>query len=98
MLSIRASTTSAVLSTLDAQLQSLASQSAANAAAAEEHEKALQSTLKDIQDKQKDRGGRKGLGGGSVYNMPISEKMSRERDEPMDVDEPAPESKGKNRK
>jgi len=93
-----ASTTSAVLSTLDAQLQSLASQSAANAAAAEEHEKTWQGTLKDIQDKQKERGGRKALGAGSAYNVAIAEKMNRDRDEPMDVDEPASESKGKNRK
>jgi COP9 signalosome complex subunit 7 len=94
----RASTTSAVLSSLDVQLHSLASQSAANAVAAEEHEKAWQSTLKDIQEKQKERGGRKGLGGGSAYNMAV-DRMNRDRDDPMDVDEPAAsESKGKNRK
>jgi len=93
-----ASTTSAVLSSLDVQLHSLASQSTANAIAAEEHEKAWQSTLKDIQEKQKERSGRKGLGGGSAYNI-VADRMNRERDDPMDVDEPAAsESKGKNRK
>jgi COP9 signalosome complex subunit 7 len=95
----RASTTSAVLSSLDNQLNSLASQGAANAANNEEHEKAWQSTLKDILDKQKEgRGGRKALGGGTVYNSTPFVERGNTREEPMDVDDAVVENKGKNRK
>jgi COP9 signalosome complex subunit 7 len=94
----RASTTSAVLSSLDNQLDSLASQGAVNAANNEEHEKAWQGTLKDILDKQKEaRSGRKVLGGGGVYNTPFAERGNT-REEPMDVDDAVVENKGKNRK
>ncbi|KIM81784.1 hypothetical protein PILCRDRAFT_821130 [Piloderma croceum F 1598] len=94
-----ASTTSAVLSSLDNQLNSLASQGAANAANNEEHEKAWQSTLKDILDKQKEgRSGRKALGGGGVYNSTPFVERGNTREEPMDVDDAVVENKGKNRK
>ena len=95
----RASTTSAVLSSLDNQLESLASRGAVIAANKEEHEKAWQSTLKDITEKQKDgRSGRRVLGGfNNVYGGVVNEKGST-REEPMDVDDAVVENKGKNRK
>lgn len=95
----RASTTAAVLHSLDTQLNSLAQQSAANEAAAVEHEKSWQSTLKDIQDKQKKDKWRRPLGPGG--NSSIADAMKgggNTRDDPMDVDDVASESKGKNRK
>lgn len=97
----RASTTSAVLASLDSQLSSLASQSAANAAYMEEHDKAWQATLRDIQEKHKS--GRKvqalGMGGGYNAFGGAGKEREKDRDEPMDVDDlPGSENKGKNRK
>jgi COP9 signalosome complex subunit 7 len=97
-----ASTTSAVLSSLDNKLDSLASQGAVNAANNEEHEKAWQYTLKDIMDKQKDgKGGRRTLVGGGGYNSGYGDRGNERvnvREDPMDVDDAVVENKGKNRK
>jgi len=98
-----ASTTSTVLSSLDNQLEFLASKEAANAASNEEHEKAWQNTLKDIMEKQRDaRGGRRALDGGIRFtNTGFGERANERgsiREDPMDVDDGAVENKGKNRK
>jgi COP9 signalosome complex subunit 7 len=98
----RASTTSAVLSSLDNKLDSLASQGAVNAANNEVHEKAWQYTLKDIMDKQKDgKGRRRTLVGGGGYNSGYGDRGNERvnvREDPMDVDDAVVENKGKNRK
>lgn len=93
----RASTTSAVLATLDNKVATLANETAAKKLHQQEHEKAVQSMLKDVQDKQKDKGlamKPRGFGG--------SANTFYEREHPatmhMDVDEPSENSKGKNRK
>jgi len=50
-------------------------------------------------DKQKEgRGGRKALGGGTVYNSTPFVERGNTREEPMDVDDAVVENKGKNRK
>ncbi|KAF7974945.1 hypothetical protein HWV62_44161 [Athelia sp. TMB] len=96
-----ASTTSAVLTSLDDQLASLASQTAANAAELEAHEKAWQGTLRDIQEKHKSgKKNQQGLGmTGAQFNSFNGAKERERNEEPMDVDDlPGSESKGKNRK
>ena len=77
---IRAHTTSSVLTTLDAQLAQLTSQSAANKLAREEHERLIQSTLAEVKKEAKASARTRGGGGGpGAYD----------RDEQaMDVDEP----------
>lgn len=92
----RASTTAAVLHSLDTQLSSLAQQSAANDEAAIEHEKSWQATLKDIQEKQKKDKWRKPPGGNNS-NADVK-GGGNVKDDPMDVDDLAPEGKSKNRK
>jgi COP9 signalosome complex subunit 7 len=92
----RVKTTSTVLSTLDAKLTTISSYSVASATHQAEHEKALQATLKDILDRQKDaKFGRRSyaldFGGGSGRDR----EMLRDRENMMDVDE---DIKGKNRK
>ncbi|KAF8972444.1 hypothetical protein BDZ97DRAFT_1752357 [Flammula alnicola] len=86
-----ASTTSAVLATLDGKINSIAADAAAMKMNQQEHEKILQANLKEVYDKQKE----KSLGGGmasrrAAFQMGDRENMS------MDVDEP--DIKGKNRK
>lgn len=96
-----ASTTSAVLTSLDDQLASLASQTAANAADLEAHEKAWQGTLRDIQEKHKsNKKNQQGLGmAGAQFNSFNGAKERERNEEPMDVDDlPGSENKGKNRK
>jgi len=96
-----ASTTSAVLTSLDDQLASLASQTAANAADLEAHEKAWQGTLRDIQEKHKsNKKTQQTLGtAGAQFNVSSAVKERERNEEPMDVDElPGSENKGKNRK
>jgi len=92
-----ASTTSAVLATLDNKVATLANETAAKKLYQQEHEKAVQAMLKEVQDKQKDKGAStKPRGFGSSANT------FYEREHPgtmhMDVDEPSENSKGKNRK
>ncbi|KAF4623791.1 hypothetical protein D9613_001386 [Agrocybe pediades] len=86
-----ASTTSAVLATLDNKINAIVADAAAAKLNQQEHERILQANLKEVQDKQKD----KNLGGGmvgrrSAFSVGDRENMS------MDVDEP--DAKGKNRK
>ncbi|KZP30287.1 hypothetical protein FIBSPDRAFT_815005 [Athelia psychrophila] len=98
-----ASTTSAVLTSLDNQLSSLASQTAANAAHLEEHEKSWQGTLRDIQEKHKSTKKNQqgpGMSQSAAFSNASNLAKERERNEdPMDVDDgPGSENKGKNRK
>jgi len=86
----RASTTSAVLVNLDGKINSIAADTAATKSNQQEHERILQLNLKDVYDKQKE----KGLGGAMMTRrgqIPPSERENMM----MDVDEP---DKGKNRK
>ena len=88
----RAETTSSVLATLDAKIQEIAKESEAAKQAELGHEKALQATLKEVFEKQKE----KTLGGGSA---PTRRVVERDRDGvPMDVDEDPGNGKNKNRK
>ncbi|KAG6848917.1 hypothetical protein H0H93_012822 [Arthromyces matolae] len=82
-------TTSSVLATLDAKILQISHKTELAKQADAEHEKALQATLKEVHEKQKDKalGIRRGVLGGSGFD--------RERDI-MDVDEE--NLKGKNRK
>ncbi|EJD04549.1 uncharacterized protein FOMMEDRAFT_107333 [Fomitiporia mediterranea MF3/22] len=74
-----ARTTSAVLSTLDAQLAQLASQGMAKRLEREEHERAVQATLSDVRKESKASGR---TARGSMYDR------ERGDGEAMDVDEP----------
>jgi COP9 signalosome complex subunit 7 len=80
----RASTTSAALVTLDTKIESISAQAAAKRASKEEYEKALQAVIKDVGDRQRDKGG-------------MHRKSTFERDL-MDVDDMHEHLKGKNRK
>ncbi|TFY71403.1 hypothetical protein EVG20_g1619 [Dentipellis fragilis] len=88
----RSQTTGSVLTTLDNKLSSLSSQSVALALAEEDHTRILTTNLKDILEKQKENkaAGKRGMAGGSAFR--------KDRDDDMDVDDPAESSKGKNRK
>lgn len=86
-----ASTTAAVLTSLDNKISSVASEAAARKLAEAEHEKIVQANLKEAFDKQKD----KSLGGGAMTGRRPLYNLS-DRNDSMDVDEP--DSKGKNRK
>ncbi|KAG5734172.1 COP9 signalosome complex subunit 7a [Termitomyces sp. T112] len=87
-----AETTSSVLATLDAKIQEIAKESEAAKQAALEHEKALQATLKEVFEKQKE----KSLGGGSMMNR---RAVERDRDGMlMDIDEDHGNGKNRNRK
>ena len=80
----RATTTSSVLLTLDSKIEHIAAQTAAKRASQEEHDKALQSVLKEVTDR-KDKGGHR--------------KGTIDRDNMlMDVDDVLEQAKGKNRK
>ncbi|KII86293.1 hypothetical protein PLICRDRAFT_43887 [Plicaturopsis crispa FD-325 SS-3] len=79
------STTSAVLSTLDEKIATIASETASRKATNERQEQALQTTLREVLEKQKDKGRRN----------PYSSMMN----DSMDIDEPLLESNRKmNRK
>lgn len=88
----RASTTSAVLTTLDAKINSVAADTAAAKAAQQEYERKLQANLKDVYDKQKE----KSLGGGMAGRRAAFQLGDRENNMSMDVDDV--DVKGKNRK
>lgn len=85
----RASTTSAVLVTLDEKIGAIAAENTAQKQRRLEHERQLQANLKEVYDKQKE----KSLGGGMGTRrgtIQLSENMM------MDIDEP--DMKAKNRK
>ncbi|PPQ73262.1 hypothetical protein CVT26_015220 [Gymnopilus dilepis] len=85
-----ASTTSAVLATLDAKINAISADTAAAKFNEQEHEKILQANLKEVHDKQKE----KSMGGGMAGRRAAFQVHDREN--MMDVDEP--ENKSKNRK
>jgi len=88
-----ASTTSAVLMTLDGKINSIAAETAATKLNQQEHERILQLNLKDVYDKHKE----KSLGGAMANRRgPISMSERENVNMMMDVDEP--DNKGKNRK
>ncbi|RDB27416.1 COP9 signalosome complex subunit 7a [Hypsizygus marmoreus] len=92
-----AETTAAVLSTLDDKINQIAAETAKAKADQEKHEKMLQANLKEVYDKQKD----KGLGGGMMNRRQVHVGGGGYQDKDgmhMDVDEPPENSKGKNRK
>lgn len=84
---IRHSTTSAVLSTLDEKLVSISSAAAAAKAEQEGYDKELNTTLKEIMEKQKDKN-MSGMGG---------QLGRRGTHDSMDIDEPE-NAKGKSRR
>ncbi|KJA20837.1 hypothetical protein HYPSUDRAFT_68162 [Hypholoma sublateritium FD-334 SS-4] len=86
-----ASTTSGVLTTLDAKINSIAADTAAAKMNQQEHERVLQANLKEVYDKQKE----KSLGGGMASRRAGYQGADRENMN-MDVDEQ--DTKGKNRK
>ncbi|PFH45402.1 hypothetical protein AMATHDRAFT_160038 [Amanita thiersii Skay4041] len=86
-------TTSAVLATLDVKIESIAAQTAAKKASNEEYEKVLYTTLKDVSEKAKEKGGVK-RGSNRGDGGPSAEKDGV----PMDVDDMPEPTKGKNRK
>jgi hypothetical protein len=83
----RARTTSAVLTTLDAKLASLAAEGVARRIEDEEHERAVQATLKEVSEGKKAAGGKKGGAADAAADA-------------MDVDDEvgAPAGKAKSRK
>ncbi|CAA7267313.1 unnamed protein product [Cyclocybe aegerita] len=85
-----ANTTSAVLTTLDAKINSIAADTAAQKLNQQEHERILQAHLKEVFEKQKE----KSMGGGMASRRAAFQMGDREN--MMDVDEP--DNKGKNRK
>ncbi|KDQ52973.1 hypothetical protein JAAARDRAFT_162193 [Jaapia argillacea MUCL 33604] len=107
-----ASTTSAVLTTLDVKLSELSSHTLAKKTADEEYEKAVTQTLRDVLDKQKEgagaggagkgvrRGGAAGPFGGVGNMLGIGDGRAGGRGDVMDVDDPEhfEGAKGKNRK
>jgi len=86
----RASTTSAVLSTLDGKINSIAADAAADKLSQQEHERILQVNLKEVYEKQKEKSF-----GGTMASRRF-QVGDRENMHMMDVDEP--DNKGKNRK
>jgi len=92
-----AATTSAVLSTLDQELSSISSQSTAMKAYHDDHERVLNANLKDVMERQKEKGGVGMVRRGYSGSQGISGSVAGDKDS-MDVDEPTDNSKGKNRK
>ncbi|KAF9259159.1 hypothetical protein L218DRAFT_933985 [Marasmius fiardii PR-910] len=105
-----ASTTSAVLQTLDQKISSITIESSNAKTKRENFDKEIQSTLKELQDKDRNKEFRGAVGGGGGGgNMSSSVSMSGARgnrdrstymsaSDRMDVDEPMEAPKGKNRK
>ncbi|TFK71684.1 hypothetical protein BDN72DRAFT_837235 [Pluteus cervinus] len=89
-----AATTSEVLNTLDTKIGSIATDTAVRKQAQQEHEKILQSNLKEVHDRLKDKGLSAMLGG----RRGINPASFSDRDVLMDIDEPSEASKGRNRK
>lgn len=90
-----ATTTSAVLSTLDRELSSISSESAAMKAYHGEHEQVLNANLKDITEKQREKGSPGFVRRGYSGSQGVSGTGDKDS---MDVDEPIDNSKSKNRK
>ncbi|KAF8179137.1 hypothetical protein BJ912DRAFT_1023925 [Pholiota molesta] len=86
-----ASTTAAVLATLDGKINSIAADTAAAKLNQQEHERQLQANLKEVHERQKE----KSLGGGMASRRAAFQVGDRENMS-MDVDEQ--DTKGKNRK
>lgn len=89
----RASTTSSVLSALDAKLNTIAAQTAAHKHHQQEYERQLQSNLKEVQDKQKEKGAGTGERGG--FGRRGTLQFERDRENMMEVDELDPKGKGR---
>jgi len=84
-------TTAAMLSTLDDKLAEIASATVAKKAQQEEYENAYNTTLKDIMEKQKEKGTL-----GSALG-PLSRRSTFDKEMHMDIDDPE-YGKGKNRR
>ncbi|ESK86477.1 cop9 complex subunit 7a [Moniliophthora roreri MCA 2997] len=92
-----ASTTSAVLRTLDEKIQAINNEAAAAKVAKEEQETEVQTVLKELQEKAKDS--KQSTGSFMTSNSRRTNTGYSEKDVMrMDVDEPAEPSRGKNRK
>ncbi|KAM6493816.1 hypothetical protein JOM56_010177 [Amanita muscaria] len=78
------SATSTVLTTLDNKIESIAAQTATRRAGKEDYDKALQTIVKEVTDKQKDKGPQR--------------RGTFDREMLMDVDDLPEQLKGKNRK
>lgn len=90
----RASTTSSVLSALDAKLNSIAAQSAAHKQHQHDYERQLQSNLREVHEKQqKEKGATGGDRGGLARRGTL--QFDRERENMMEVDELDPKGKGR---
>jgi COP9 signalosome complex subunit 7 len=91
----RASTSSSVLSALDAKLNTIAAQTAVHKKHQQEYEKQLQANLKDVHDKQKEKslGGTGGERGGLGRRGTL--QFDRERENLMEVDDLDPRGKGR---
>jgi len=90
----RANTTTAVLATLDAKISSIASETTAAKLRQEDHEKLIQLNLKEVYEKQKDKGLGGMMGRRGLHTTNFSDKDVMH----MDVDDPPDNMKGKNRK
>ena len=77
-----------MLSTLDNKIQAISTQAAASKQRLEEHDQIVQQNLKELMEKQKEKGVLQQRRG-----FPAEKDSMR-----MDVDEPADNSKGKNKK
>lgn len=84
----RASTTSSVLSALDAQLNAIATENAAHKRCQQEYEKQLQVNLKEVNEKQKEKnlGSVTGVDRGGLGRRGTLQ-FDRERENMMEVDE-----------
>lgn len=99
----RAQTTAAVLATLDNKIATLSSEGAAVKLARQEQESAVQAMLKDVTEKQKEKGlsgVRRALSGipAPAYPENTNERTRGSQTNAMDVDEQNENFKGKNRK
>ncbi|KAF6751403.1 hypothetical protein DFP72DRAFT_1034223 [Ephemerocybe angulata] len=83
-----ASTTAEVLTTLDAKITAIANEAATTKTLQGEYDRALQQTLKEVHDRQNNKGA--GSSSGGNYTSHRRERAERERDREMgmDVDEP----------
>ncbi|KAF8635279.1 hypothetical protein AX17_003960 [Amanita inopinata Kibby_2008] len=97
-------TTSAVLATLDTKIEAIAAQTAAKKVEQEEYDKVLYATLKEVAEKQKDKGAfRRGGSSTGVSGSVSGGPADRDKDGTammmmMDVDDIHEQYKGKNRK
>lgn len=95
-----ASTTSAVLATLDTKIADVAKQASNNKNWLESYDKQVQAVLKEVKEKESNSGaGKSSLSGGINNLMMNTRRMFDKGGDRMDVDfEPPVEGKGKNRK